>query len=115
MILFGQSVQNATRFVVGDDVDTTVDTAMRLFAWHGMRASLFCVGEYVVAREAIEFSVKQTLTAIEAPATAGPDVPVSIDPTATGYMESDAYGIPTATLSAQRAARHPVPPGRRGV
>jgi proline dehydrogenase len=105
----------ATRFVGGANVDAAVTTATRLFERHGILASLFYLGEYVVDRSAIEFNVNQTLAAIDSLGGAGLDVHVSIDPTAIGFMESDTYGSANARLIAQSAARQPVRPGGRNM
>jgi proline dehydrogenase len=103
----------ATRFVGGTNVDTAVCTATRLFDRHGIRSSLFYLGEYVAERSAIEFNVNQSLAAIDSLAAAELDVDVSIDPTAIGFMESDTYGTANARLIAQAVARQPTRPGGR--
>ncbi|QVQ29023.1 proline dehydrogenase family protein [Achromobacter deleyi] len=82
----------ARRFVGGADVDEAVRTAARLREAHGIRASLFYLGEYVADRGAIEHNVNQAIGACGALAAAGLDVHVSVDPTAIGYMHSDALG-----------------------
>ncbi|MFD4840992.1 proline dehydrogenase family protein [Achromobacter sp. NPDC058515] len=82
----------ARRFVGGADVDAAVRTAARLREAHGIRASLFYLGEYVAEREAIEHNVNQAIGACRALARAGLDAHVSVDPTAIGYMHSDALG-----------------------
>ncbi|KVE40472.1 proline dehydrogenase family protein [Burkholderia sp. BDU5] len=105
----------ATRFVGGANADAAVATAARLFDRHGIRASLFYLGEYVVERSAIEINVSEALAAIDALASAGLDVHVSIDPTAIGFMESDAYGAANARRIARRAARHAARPGGRNL
>ena len=82
----------ARRFVGGADVDEAVRTALRLREAHGIRASLFYLGEYVADRAAIDHNVNQAVDACRALAGAGLDVHVSIDPTAIGYMRDDALG-----------------------
>lgn len=82
----------AQRFVGGADVDTAVRTALRLRDAHGIRASLFYLGEYVADPAAIEHNVSQAVRACGALGAAGLDVHVSVDPTAIGYMASDALG-----------------------
>jgi len=82
----------ARRFVGGASVDEAVQTALRLRQAHGIRASLFYLGEYVADPEAIEHNVSQALAACRALRQAGLDVHVSVDPTAIGYMHSDALG-----------------------
>lgn len=82
----------AQRFVGGADVDTAVRTALRLRDAHGIRASLFYLGEYVADPAAIEHNVSQAINACGALGAAGLDVHVSVDPTAIGYMASDALG-----------------------
>lgn len=111
----GSRTALATRFVGGADLAAAVATAQRLFERHGIRASLFYLGEYVVERAAIDFNVNQALAAIDALAQAGLDVHVSIDPTAVGFMESEEYGTANATLIAQAVARQPLRPGSRNM
>ena len=82
----------AQRFVGGADVDAAVRTALRLRDKHGIRASLFYLGEYVADPAAIEHNVSQAINACGALGAAGLDVHVSVDPTAIGYMASDALG-----------------------
>lgn len=82
----------AQRFVGGADVDAAVRTALRLRDAHGIRASLFYLGEYVADPAAIEHNVSQAVRACGALGAAGLDVHVSVDPTAIGYMASDALG-----------------------
>lgn len=86
----------ARRFVGGADVDAAVQTALRLRDAHGIRASLFYLGEYVADAVAIEHNVSQTIDACRALGAAGLDVHVSIDPTAIGFMASDALGTENA-------------------
>jgi proline dehydrogenase len=102
----------ASRFVGGADVDAAVAVARRLFDRHGIRASLFYLGEYVAERAAVEFNVGQALAAAEALGRHGLDVHVSVDPTAIGFMESDAYGGANALRIAEAVARQPPRPGR---
>ncbi|AUA57303.1 Proline dehydrogenase 1 [Achromobacter spanius] len=82
----------AQRFVGGADVDAAVRTALRLRDAHGIRASLFYLGEYVAEPAAIEHNVSEAIRACGALGAAGLDVHVSVDPTAIGYMASDALG-----------------------
>ncbi|WP_315140304.1 proline dehydrogenase family protein [Achromobacter marplatensis] len=82
----------ARRFVGGADVEAAVQTALRLRDAHGIRASLFYLGEYVADPAAIEHNVAQAIDACDALGRAGLDVHVSVDPTAIGYMDSDARG-----------------------
>ncbi|CAB3686493.1 proline dehydrogenase family protein [Achromobacter pestifer] len=86
----------ARRFVGGADVDAAVQTALRLRDVHGIRASLFYLGEYVADPVAIEHNVAQAIDACNALGKAGLDAHVSVDPTAIGYMESDARGAENA-------------------
>ncbi len=86
----------ARRFVGGADVDAAVQTALRLRDAHGIRASLFYLGEYVAEPVAIEHNVSQAIGACHALGAAGLDVHVSIDPTAIGFMASDALGTENA-------------------
>ncbi|CUI74898.1 proline dehydrogenase family protein [Achromobacter kerstersii] len=86
----------ARRFVGGADVDAAVQTALRLRDAHGIRASLFYLGEYVAEPVAIEHNVSQAIEACHALGAAGLDVHVSIDPTAIGFMASDALGTENA-------------------
>ncbi|WAI82221.1 MULTISPECIES: proline dehydrogenase family protein [Achromobacter] len=96
----------AQRFVGGADVDAAVRTAQRLRDAHGIRASLFYLGEYVAEPAAIEHNVSQAINACGALAAAGLDVHVSVDPTAIGYMASDALGEANARRIGQ-AVRQP--------
>ncbi|MEN5345241.1 proline dehydrogenase family protein [Achromobacter mucicolens] len=82
----------ARRFVGGAGVGEAVRTAVRLREAHGIRASLFYLGEYVADRAAIDHNVGQAIDACRALAGAGLDVHVSVDPTAIGYMHADALG-----------------------
>lgn len=101
----------ARRFVGGADVDAAVQTALRLRDAHGIRASLFYLGEYVAEPAAIEHNVGQAIRACQALGQAGLDVHVSIDPTAIGYMHSDALGHGNAHRIGQ-ALRRAGGPGR---
>ena len=105
----------ASRFVGGADVEAAVATARRLFERHGIRASLFYLGEYVAEHAAIEFNVRQALAAADALARNGLDVHVSIDPTAIGFMQSDACGGANAERIAGAVARHPAPSRGRNL
>ncbi|CAB3685237.1 Proline dehydrogenase [Achromobacter deleyi] len=93
----------ARRFVGGADIDQAVRTAVRLREAHGIRASLFYLGEYVADPAAIEHNVGQAIEAATALGQAGLDVHVSIDPTAIGYMRDDALGAGNARRIADRA------------
>ncbi|MNL14817.1 Proline dehydrogenase 1 [compost metagenome] len=96
----------ARRFVGGADVDEAVRTAARLREAHGIRASLFYLGEYVADRGAIEHNVNQAIGACDALAGAGLDVHISVDPTAIGYMHSDALGEDNARRIGMAARRN---------
>ncbi|WP_025135438.1 proline dehydrogenase family protein [Achromobacter sp. DH1f] len=93
----------ARRFVGGADIDQAVRTAVRLREAHGIRASLFYLGEYVADPAAIEHNVGQAIEAATALGQAGLDVHVSIDPTAIGYMRDDALGAGNARRIADSA------------
>jgi len=95
----------AGRFVGGADVDAAVRTALRLRDAHGIRASLFYLGEYVAESEAIEHNVVQAIGACRALEAAGLDAHVSVDPTAIGYMHSDALGRENARRIGMAARR----------
>jgi len=95
----------ARRFVGGADADAAVRTALRLREAHGIRASLFYLGEYVAEPEAIEHNVAQAIGACRALEAAGLDVHVSVDPTAIGYMRSDALGRDNARRIGMAARR----------
>ncbi len=95
----------ARRFVGGADVDEAVRTAVRLREAHGIRASLFYLGEYVADRAAIGHNVNQTIAACHALGSAGLDVHVSADPTAIGYMRDDALGEENARRSGTAVQR----------
>ena len=104
----------ARRFVGGADVASAVRTAARLRQAHGIRASLFYLGEYVADPAAIEHNTRQAMQACAALGEAGLDVHVSIDPTAIGYMYSDALGRENAVRIAG-AARQAAGAGRDWV
>ncbi len=95
----------ARRFVGGADVDEAVRCASRLRDAHGIRASLFYLGEYVADPGAIEHNVAQAIGACRALADAGLDAHVSVDPTAIGYMRSDALGRDNARRIGMAARR----------
>ncbi|MGY6269646.1 proline dehydrogenase family protein [Achromobacter denitrificans] len=95
----------ARRFVGGADIDAAVRTSARLRDAHGLGASLFYLGEYVADPEAIERNVAQAIGACGALAAAGLDAHVSVDPTAIGYMHSDALGRDNARRIGQAARR----------
>ncbi|MCV6806113.1 proline dehydrogenase family protein, partial [Achromobacter ruhlandii] len=81
--------------------------AARLREAHGIRASLFYLGEYVADPAAIEHNTQQAMQACAALGRAGLDVHVSIDPTAIGYMRDDALGRGNArriAVAARQAA-----------
>ncbi|MEN4922311.1 proline dehydrogenase family protein [Achromobacter spanius] len=102
----------ARRFVGGADLESALRTAVRLREAHGIRASLFYLGEYVADRGAIEHNVVQAISACRGLAAAGLDVHVSVDPTAIGYMHSDALGEDNAR---RIAAALPAGGGRDGM
>ncbi|NMU93427.1 proline dehydrogenase [Achromobacter ruhlandii] len=104
----------ARRFVGGADVEAAVRTAARLREAHGIRASLFYLGEYVADPAAIEHNTQQAMQACAALGRAGLDVHVSIDPTAIGYMRDDALGRGNARRIAA-AARQAAGGGRDWV
>ncbi|CAB3902260.1 proline dehydrogenase family protein [Achromobacter ruhlandii] len=95
----------ARRFVGGADVEAAVRTAARLREAHGIRASLFYLGEYLADPAAIEHNTQQAMQACAALGRAGLDVHVSIDPTAIGYMRDDALGRGNARRIAAAARR----------
>lgn len=95
----------ARRFVGGADVEAAVQTALRLRDAHGIRASLFYLGEYVADPAAIEHNVGQAIGACDALGRAGLDVHVSVDPTAIGYMDSDTRGEDNARRIAAAVLR----------
>lgn len=104
----------ARRFVGGADVEAAVRAAARLREAHGIRASLFYLGEYVADPAAIEHNTQQAMQACAALGRAGLDVHVSIDPTAIGYMRDDALGRGNARRIAA-AARQAAGGGRDWV
>ncbi len=95
----------ARRFVGGADIAGAVRTAARLREVHGIRASLFYLGEYVADPAAIAHNTNQAMQACAALGEAGLDVHVSIDPTAIGYMRSDELGRENAIRIARAAQR----------
>ncbi len=91
-----------------------VRPAVRLREAHGIRASLFYLGEYVADADAIEHNTRQAMQACAALGQAGLDVHVSIDPTAIGYMRGDELGRGNARRIAA-AAREASAGGRDWV
>lgn len=104
----------AQRFVGGADLAGAVRAAVRLREAHGIRASLFYLGEYVADAGAIEHNTRQAMQACAALGQAGLDVHVSIDPTAIGYMRGDELGRGNARRIAV-AAREAAAGGRDWV
>jgi proline dehydrogenase len=97
---FGGSVL-ARRFVGGEGLEASVQTARRLRDELGITASLFYLGEYVSDPAVIERNIATTIEAVERLGAAGLDVHVSVDPTAIGYLTSEELGA----RNAERIAR----------
>jgi proline dehydrogenase len=80
----------AQRFVGRATAEEAVVAAAGLRAQQGITSSLFYLGEYVDDVSRTAEAVRQSCNVARLLADAGLDVHVSIDPTAVGYMTSDA-------------------------
>ena len=75
----------ATRYVAGSRPEDGVSRAEALLSRHGIRSSLFYLGEYVETPSLVAENVANKLAVVEALGAAGLDVHVSIDPTQVGH------------------------------
>ncbi len=104
----------ARQYTGGHDAHDATALAQRLYATHGLRASLFHLGEYVADAAAIEAEVHAKCAAAAALGEAGLDVHVSVDPTQIGLLQGrsvflhhlDRIGDAVAAASRGRPGRH---------
>jgi proline dehydrogenase len=104
----------ARQYTGGNDADEATTLAHRLYVEHGLRASLFHLGEYVADAAAIEAEVYAKCAAAAALGEAGLDVHVSVDPTQIGLLQGrsvflhhlDRIGDAVAAASRGRPGRH---------
>jgi len=75
----------ATRYVAGETPAQSVGRAEELLGRHGLRSSLFYLGEYVDTPSLVEENVANKLAVAKALGRAGLDVHVSVDPTQVGH------------------------------
>lgn len=80
----------ARQYTGGHDPDAATERARRLYAEHGIAASLFHLGEYVRDAEAVQAEVRAKCAAAAALGRAGLDVHVSVDPTQIGLLQGEA-------------------------
>src|SRR5882724_4219060 len=74
----------ARKYVAGLDAMQAVRAAQELQDAHGIRGSLFYLGEYVDRRELVEEAVASKLAITQALGRTSLDVHVSVDPTQIG-------------------------------
>lgn len=114
---FMQKRRGATRlakqFVAGTGVQDGVSRAQRLLDEHGIRSSLFYLGEYLDVESFVTQSVTNKHAIAAALGQAGLDVHVSIDPTQVGQRQNAARCKHNVSAIAQTIAR--VSNGRPGV
>ena len=103
----------ATRFVGGGTPEAAIACVQQLLAYHGMRSSLFYLGEYVDRMELLAENVEAKLAAAERLGRAGLDVHVSVDPTQIGHSIDPALARRHARSIAEVIARESR--GRPGV
>jgi proline dehydrogenase len=94
----------ARHFVGGRDLAAAIATAREL-QQRGVGVSLFYLGEYVADPALVRETVAQKIAAIEALATAGLDVHVSVDPTQIGYSIDADLGRRNGLAIGQALAR----------
>lgn len=94
------------KYVSGDSPDAGITRAQELLAQHGIRSSLFYMGEYVDDRDLVSLNVSNKLDIAGRLGQAGLDVHVSLDPTQIGHhldpdiVASHAEVIAQAVLAA---------------
>ena len=76
----------ARRFVAGQAPADGVDRALRLLNDHGIRSSLFYMGEYVDRLDLVDEAVDNKSAVASALGSAGLDIHVSVDPTQIGHQ-----------------------------
>ncbi len=98
----------ASQFVAGPDEDAALRTALML-SRRGVRASLFCLGEYATDEATARRTIGSLSQVVEALNRSGLDTHVSVDPTQIGYAIRDELGEENAlclaaSFPAQRTA-----------
>ena len=76
----------ARRFVAGREPTNGVDRARLLLNDHGIRSSLFYMGEYVDRLDLVDEAVDNKSAVARALGSAGLDIHVSVDPTQIGHQ-----------------------------
>ena len=84
----------ATRYVAGSQPEDGVSRAEALLSRHGIRSSLFYLGEYVETPTLVDETIANKRAVVEALGAAGLDVHVSIDPTQVGPRARPGAGTP---------------------
>jgi proline dehydrogenase len=97
----------AKRFVGYTTADAAAAAALELRVRHGITSSLFYLGEYVDDPDRAAETVRQSCEAAELLGKVGLDVHVSADPTAIGYMTSEALAKENAERIARTIAAQP--------
>jgi proline dehydrogenase len=93
----------AGRYVAGADRAAAVTRVQALMEQHGIRSSLFFLGEYVEDPDLVAETVDQKIAAAQALGAAGLDVHISADPTQIGHLLA-----PDKLQEAARAIAHAV-------
>lgn len=73
------------KYVAGEDVAQGVERALILLQEHGIRSSLFYMGEYVDTLDLVEMNVDSKIRVAEALRDNALDIHVSVDPTQIGH------------------------------
>ena len=94
----------AAKYVAAVDPSGAVDRASALLSTHGIRSSLFYLGEYVSHRDLVAENVSNKLAVVNALSAAGLDVHVSIDPTQIGHAIDPALACRNALRIAEAIA-----------
>jgi proline dehydrogenase len=108
--LLGRSLL-AQRFVGRPTAEAAVAMAADLKARDGITSSLFYLGEYVDDPARTAETVRQSCQVARLLGDAGLDAHVSIDPTAVGYLTSDALAKQNAEAIGRAIAAQPAAPG----
>ncbi len=90
------------RFVAGGTPADAVDYAQNLLAEHGIRSSLFYLGEYVDDRGKVSENLRNKLDVATLLAGSGLDLHISVDPTQIGYQVDPALSYANAESIAAR-------------
>jgi proline dehydrogenase len=97
----------AHRFVGRPTAEAAVGVAAALWARHGITSSLFYLGEYVDDPVRTAETVRQSCDVARLLGDAELDAHVSIDPTAVGYLTSDALARHNAEMIGRVIAAQP--------